>query len=112
MKRKPLYLVKWALPTLLLDRLYILQTFIDLVLATINSENDFVLISTQDSRKKAGGSFAFNRIQRANIKALDRQLEFTDVENKIFLIDRHSQSSLKIKIVFSSQFTKSYPVVN
>lgn len=71
-------------------------------LITINSENDLALVSTQDSRKKAdiylngygisikqtGGSFAFNRIQRANIKALYQQLAFTDVENKILLIDR------------------------
>ena len=68
----------------------------------LNSEGDLSIVYTQDSRKKAdihlngngisikqtGGSFAFNRIQRANIIALYHQLEFTDIENKLALLDR------------------------
>ena len=64
--------------------------------------NDLAFVSTQDSRKKAdiylnghgisikqiGGSFSFNRIQRANIANLYEQLEFTDIETKLALIDR------------------------
>ena len=70
-------------------------------LVNINSQKDLALISTQDSRKKAdiylngsgvsikqtGGSFAFNRIQRANIKALYQQLGFTNISSKLALID-------------------------
>lgn len=71
-------------------------------LKIIDSEEDLSLVSTQDSRKKAdiylnrqgisikqiGGSFAFNRIQRANITALYQQLGFTNIKNKLNLLDR------------------------
>lgn len=70
-------------------------------LKIIDSENDLVFVSTQDSKKKAdiylnkqgisikqiGGSFSFNRIQRANIATLYKQLEFTNIETKLALID-------------------------
>lgn len=73
-----------------------------LELKIINSEDDLALVSTQDSRKKAdiylnqkgisikqtGGSFSFNRIQRANIATLYEQLGFIDIESKIALIDK------------------------
>ncbi|VEP12114.1 conserved hypothetical protein [Hyella patelloides LEGE 07179] len=69
-------------------------------LKIIKSEDDLSTVSTQDSWKKAdiylnrsgvsikqiGGSFAFNRLQRANIVNLYQQLEFTDIENKLTLI--------------------------
>ena len=71
-------------------------------LTIINSEDDLVLVATQDSRKKAdihlngngisikqiGGSFSFNRIQRANIATLYKQLEFTNIKTKLALIDK------------------------
>ena len=68
----------------------------------IQTANDLSKISTESSSKKAdiylnrsgvsikqtGGSFSFNRIQRANIIKLYQQLEFTDIQNKLSLLDR------------------------
>ena len=68
----------------------------------IESANDLSKISTESSGKKAdiylnrsgisikqtGGSFSFNRIQRANIIDLYQQLEFTGVSNKLSLLDQ------------------------
>ena len=68
----------------------------------IQTANDLSKISTESSSKKAdiylnrsgvsikqiGGSFSFNRIQRANIIDLYQQLNFTEIENKLFLLDR------------------------
>ena len=68
----------------------------------IQSANDLSKISTESLGKKAdiylnrsgisikqtGGSFSFNRIQRANIIDLYQQLEFTGVSNKLSLLDQ------------------------
>ncbi len=70
-------------------------------LKIIVSEKDLAEVSTQDSGKKAdiylnqngvsikqtGGSFSFNRIQRANIYNLYKQLNLADIENKLDLLD-------------------------
>ncbi|HHP7231968.1 MAG TPA: hypothetical protein ACFCUY_14060 [Xenococcaceae cyanobacterium] len=68
----------------------------------IQSVKDLSNISTESSSKKAdiylnrsgvsikqtGGSFSFNRIQRANIIDLYQQLEFTAIPNKLSLLDQ------------------------
>jgi len=60
------------------------------------------LISTEDAGKKAdiyingsgvslkqiGGSFAFNRLQRANLLEVFKSLNFLDFDNKLVLIDK------------------------
>ena len=67
----------------------------------ITSFQDLSIVSTQDSSKKAdiylnkngvsikqtGGSFSFNRLQRANIVSLYQQLNFVNVERKLDLLD-------------------------
>lgn len=71
-------------------------------LKLIQSSNDLSKILTESSSKKAdiylnrsgvsikqiGGSFSFNRIQRANIINLYNQLEFTEVQKKLSLLDQ------------------------
>lgn len=68
----------------------------------ITSADDLSLISAPDARKKAdiylnevgvsvkqsGGSFSYNRIQRANIKKLFGQLGFSDVTDKLARLDK------------------------
>ena len=68
----------------------------------IQSASDLSKISTESSNKKAdiylnrsgvsikqtGGSFSFNRIQRANIIGLYQQLGFANIPNKLSLLDR------------------------
>lgn len=70
-------------------------------LKIIQSDKDLSEVSTESSSKKAdiflnrsgvsikqtGGSFSFNRIQRANIINLYQQLKFTDIQNKLSLLD-------------------------
>jgi len=70
-------------------------------LKVIETVNDLSAISTQDSSKKAdiylngtgvsikqtGSSFAFNRIQRAEIINLYTQLGFINIQNKLSRID-------------------------
>ena len=68
----------------------------------IQSASDLSKISTESSSKKAdiylnrsgvsikqtGGSFSFNRIQRANVINLYQQLEFANIQDKLSLLDR------------------------
>lgn len=67
----------------------------------ISGPNQLGLVSSPDASKKAdiylnergvsvkqkGGSFAFNRIQRANIQTLFMQLGFSDINTKLSRID-------------------------
>jgi hypothetical protein len=67
----------------------------------INSDRDLVSISTPDASKKAdiylngvgvsvkqiGGSFAFNRLQRANIEDLFTLLRFSDIPRRLARLD-------------------------
>ncbi len=68
---------------------------------SIAKESDLILVSAPDARKKAdiylngigvsmkqvGGSFAFNRIQRANILTLFRRLGFSSIHSKLARLD-------------------------
>ena len=68
---------------------------------TVTSLDDLDLISPQDARKKAdiyingigvsikqvGGSFAFNRIQRANIESLFARLGLSNIPTKLARLD-------------------------
>ena len=67
----------------------------------INDERDIAIISTPDASKKAdiylngvgvsvkqiGGSFPYNRLQRANIEDLFRQLGFPDIAKRLARLD-------------------------
>jgi hypothetical protein len=78
----------------------------------IKSEKDLALVSSENSSKKAdiylngrgvsikqsGGSFAFNRIQRANIQDLFNKLGFRDVKAKLARIDTEVQEFHEGKI--------------
>ena len=68
---------------------------------TLTDVSDVKLVSSPDARKKAdlylngvgvsvkqvGGSFAFNRIQRANIESLFRQIGISDIHRKLTKLD-------------------------
>ncbi|MBE9116826.1 hypothetical protein IQ249_13040 [Lusitaniella coriacea LEGE 07157] len=70
-------------------------------LYVIKTEDDLSKISTESSRKKAdiylnksgisikqlGGSFSFNRLQRANIIQVHKQLQLTNIDRKLSLLE-------------------------